>query len=171
MIRVGAATETEMKYLKLKIEDAVNATKAAIEEGIVAGGGVALIRAGEKVKHHKVAEGEGMEIAVGYAIVIKALEAPLRQIAMNSGRDDGSVIVERVKNMKGNGGYNALHDRMEEDMVKIGIVDPVKVARTALENSASAAAILLTTEVAIADEPEDKKPDAGVGGMPGGMGY
>ncbi len=166
VIRVGAATETEMKYLKLKIEDAVNATKAAIEEGIVAGGGVALIKAAEKVLAGKKAE-LNAEFNVGYNIVLKALEAPLKNIAINAGKDDGSVIVEKVKTSKGNGGYNALTDEMIPDMLIAGIIDPVKVTRSGIQNAASAAAILLTTEVAIADEPEEKKPEAngGMGGM------
>ena len=174
VIRVGAATETEMKYLKLKIEDAVNATKAAIEEGIVAGGGSALIRAARKAgeKHQTTGVAALGEAAVGYGIVLKAVEAPLRQIALNVGKEDGSVIVEKVKSSKSeNAGYNALEDLIIEDMLKAGIIDPVKVTRTALQNAASAAAMLLTTEVAIAEEPE-KNPPAGGGGNPGmgGMG-
>ena len=167
VIRVGAATETEMKYLKLKIEDAVNATKAAIEEGIVIGGGSAFIKALEKVKEKKIVH-SSREIEVGFNIVLKALEAPLRQIAINAGKDDGSVIVEAVR-IAGNNGYDALNDKIVADMIKVGIVDPVKVARTALQNASSAAAILLTTEVAIADEPKEEKQD--MGGMGGGMGY
>jgi len=168
VIKVGAATETEMKYLKLKIEDAVNATKAAIEEGIVPGGGVALIKAKQKVeaklpKSHL--GGFESEFAVGVSIVLKALEMPLRQIAINAGKDDGMVIVEKVKQAKGNAGYDAMKDEMIPDMLLAGIIDPVKVARIGVENAASAAAILLTTEVAIADEPEKEKPS-----MPGGMG-
>lgn len=165
VIRVGAATETEMKYLKLKIEDAVNATKAAIEEGIVAGGGVALIKAAQKV--HQSLENKkhpSKEFELGYTIVLKAMEAPLKQIAINAGKDDGSVIVERVKNSisgdktgKGNAGYDALKDEMVTDMIAIGIVDPVKVTRLGVQNSCSAAAILLTTEVAIAEEPKEDK--------------
>ncbi len=175
VIKVGAATETEMKYLKLKIEDAVNATKAAIAEGIVAGGGVALIKAAEAVRAKagkaEAKSGAMTEESLGYNIVLKALEAPLKQIAMNTGKDDGSVIVEKVKNMKGNGGYDALADAMIDDMLKAGIIDPVKVTRTAIQNAASAAAILLTTEVAIAEEPKEEKPAGGMGGgMPGGMG-
>ena len=158
VIRVGAATETEMKYLKLKIEDAVNATKAAIEEGVVAGGGVALIKAGEKARvellKNKTAS---KEAEVGMKIVLKALEAPLRQIAINSGKDDGSVIVDEVKKGKGNHGYDALKDEMVSDMLLAGIIDPVKVTRSGVENAASAAAILLTTEVAVADEPKEEK--------------
>ncbi|PIQ68004.1 MAG: chaperonin GroEL [Candidatus Taylorbacteria bacterium CG11_big_fil_rev_8_21_14_0_20_46_11] len=175
VIRVGAATETEMKYLKLKIEDAVNATKAAIAEGIVSGGGVALIKAAQKAQHWLDSEKAKSkvemtkEFEVGFNIVIKALEAPLRQIAVNAGKDDGSVIVENVKKGKGNYGYDALKDEMVADMVTAGIVDPVKVTRMGVQNAASAAAILLTTEVAVAEEPKDDKPAMG-GGMPGGMG-
>ncbi len=165
VIRVGAATETEMKYLKLKIEDAVNATKAAIEEGIVAGGGVALIKAAQKVSD-SVSERKGWakEFELGYTIVLKALEAPLKQIAINAGKDDGSVIVEKVKNGKGNAGYDALKDEMVLDMISLGIVDPVKVTRLGVLNACSAASILLTTEVAIAEEPKEEK--AGGAAMP-----
>ena len=170
VIRVGAATETEMKYLKLKIEDAVNATKAAIEEGIVPGGGVALIKAGQKVA--KDIEGKKMsrEMEVGYQIVLKAVERPLKQIAANAGKDDGSVVVDHVKNAKGNAGYNALKDEFVADMLAAGIIDPVKVTRSGIEHAASAAAILLTSEAAIADEPEEKRdmpamPPGGMGGM------
>ena len=171
VIKVGAATETEMKYLKLKIEDAVNATKAAIEEGIVPGGGTALIKAAESVakKKMKAVEEFGMEFRVGYQILLKALEAPLRQIAMNAGKDDGSVIVEKVKKAHGNAGYNAVTDEIVSDMLAAGIIDPVKVTRSGVEHAASAAALLLTTEVEITDEPKEEK---GGGGMPnmGGMG-
>ncbi len=158
VIRVGAATETEMKYLKLKIEDAVNATKAAIEEGIVPGGGVALIRAGlevEKLLQNK--KGLTKEQELGYKIVLKALSAPARQIAINAGKEDGAVIVDKIRNGKGNIGYDALKDIMVADMISAGIVDPVKVTRLGIENACSAASILLTTEAAIADEPEPKK--------------
>ncbi len=173
VIRVGAATETEMKYLKLKIEDAVNATKAAIEEGIVPGGGTALLKAAHKLAKEYEEEGKKMnaEMRVGYEIVLKALEMPLRQIAMNAGKDDGSVIVENVKRGRGNAGYDAKNDKVIDDMLDAGIIDPVKVTRTCLQNAASAAAILLTTEAAVAEEPEEKKEGgAGMGGMPGGMG-
>lgn len=168
IIRVGAATETEMKYLKLKIEDAVNATKAAIEEGIVSGGGSAFIKVLQKLEENKKRTHASVEAEIGYKIVLKALEAPLKNIALNAGKDDGSVIVEKVKS-KDIDGYDALTDTMIPDMVKAGIIDPVKVTRSAIQHAASAAAILLTTEVAIADEPEEKKTDMG-GGMPG-MGY
>jgi len=172
VIRVGAATETEMKYLKLKIEDAVNATKAAIEEGIIPGGGVALVRAANEVakssaaKQTKSGKAFSTEETLGYKIVLKALEAPLKQIAVNAGKDDGSVIVDKIKNGKGQSGYDALMDVMVDDMIAAGIVDPVKVARLGVENACSAAALLLTTEAAIADEPEEKKRE-GNGGMNG----
>jgi chaperonin GroEL len=172
VIRVGAATETEMKYLKLKIEDAVNATKAAIEEGIVAGGGVALVKVSLKLQEWISAAKDTVstEVKLGYGIVMKALEAPLKQIAINAGKDDGSVIVDKVKNGKGNMGYDARLDEIIPDMIASGIVDPVKVTRLGVENACSAAAILLTTEVAIADEPEEKKMQPAGGGM-GDMGY
>lgn len=174
VIKVGAATETEMKYLKLKIEDAVNATKAAIAEGVVAGGGVVFIRAAEKagqwLKNEKAKEKPmTKEFEVGFGIVLKALEAPLRQIAVNAGKDDGSVIVEKIRTAKGNAGYDALKDELVSDMLVAGIIDPVKVARCGIENAASAAAILLTTEAAIAEEPEEKKDSPGASG--GGMEY
>jgi chaperonin GroEL len=171
IIRVGAATETEMKYLKLKIEDAVNATKAAIEEGIVPGGGSSLVKAAQKVAESFAKNREKMDDAmrVGYEVVLRALEMPLRQIAYNAGVDAG-VVVEKVKNAKGNAGYDALNDIIVEDMLAAGIVDPAKVARTGLERAASAAAILLTTEAAVADEPKDEKTP-GEGGVIGGEDY
>lgn len=159
IIRVGAATETEMKYLKLKIEDAVAATKAAIAEGIVAGGGSALIRVAKKMKGMKATDFATSEIALGYDIILRSLEAPLRQIVLNTGNADGSVAVEKIMNSdKENAGWDAVSEEFVEDLLKAGIIDPVKVTRTALQNAASAAAILLTTEAAIADEPEPKKP-------------
>jgi len=166
VIRVGAATETEMKYLKLKIEDAVNATKAAIEEGIVAGGGVALVKAAQKVAENFAKTKDKMDDAmrVGYDVVLKALEMPLRQIAHNAGVDAG-VVVEKVKNAKGNAGYDAVKNEIVPDMVAAGIVDPVKVTRTGLERAASAAAMLLTTEAAVAEEPKDEKDSPMQGGM------
>lgn len=157
VIRVGAATETEMKYLKLKIEDAVAATKAAIAEGIVAGGGSAMIRVIKKLRSLKMPVGASAETALGYEIVMNALESPLRQIVLNTGKADGSVAVEKIMNSdKENAGYDALKEAFSDDLIKDGIIDPVKVTKTALRNAASAAAILLTTEVAIADEPEPK---------------
>lgn len=175
VIKVGAATETEMKYLKLKVEDAVAATKAAIEEGIVAGGGSALIKAGETVQSTRNKNKEKKKVIIseeelGYTIVLKAIEAPLKQIVTNGGKEDGAVIVQKVKEAKGNAaGYNAREEKVVEDMLKEGIIDPVKVTRTALQNASSAAAILLTTEVAIAEEPKEEKPEAPAG--MGGMGY
>ncbi len=174
VIRVGAATETEMKYLKLKIEDAVNATKAAIEEGIVAGGGSALIRTAKKIADNdSLASAQTAEQKIGFEIILKALEAPLKQIAINAGKDDGSVIVNKImESLETSAGYDALSDTTEKNMIERGIIDPVKVTRTALENASSAAAILLTTEVAISEEPKEEKMSGGAmgGGMSGGMG-
>jgi len=168
VIRVGAATETAMKYLKDKIDDAVNATKAAIMEGIVPGGGAALVKASlkteEKADWKKMNEAE----AVGYRIVLAALKQPLKQIAENAGKE-GAVIVGDVARGKGNIGYDALNDTLVPDMIAAGIIDPVKVTRGGVEHAVSAAAILLTTEAAIADEPEEKKDAPDMGGMPGMM--
>lgn len=174
VIKVGAATETEMKYLKLKIEDAVNATRAAIEEGIVPGGGTSLARAAAVVEKDILSKKDlGKEELVGYNIVLKALEMPLRQIADNTGKHDGAVVVEKVKAAGGNAGYDAAKGEMIDDMIKAGIIDPVKVERAGVQHAVSAAAILLTSEAAIADEPEDDKPAmpdmSGMGGMGGGM--
>ncbi len=170
VIKVGAVTETEMKYLKLKIEDAVNATKAAIAEGIVAGGGVALVKASNlvRVKFEKTKENIAPDFRAGYEIILNACEMPLRQIAINCGKGDGSIILEKVKEGKGNSGYDALKDKIVDDVFLEGIIDPLKVTRTGLQNATSASAILLTTEVAIAEEPKEEKPQ-----MPdmGGMGY
>jgi chaperonin GroEL len=162
VLKVGAATETELKEKKLRIEDAVQATKAAVEEGIVPGGGVALLRA--IVALDKV-ESKDAEEMVGVDILRRALEAPIRQIATNAGKE-GSVIAEAVKQHKGSHGYNAAADRYE-DLIAAGIVDPTKVTRAALQNAASIAGLLLTTEVVVTDKPEEKP--AGGGGMPGGM--
>ncbi len=165
VIKVGAATETEMKYLKDKIDDAVKATKASIEEGIVPGGGTALAKVSKKLSatdRKKLSEDEN----TGYDIVVRALSVPLAQIAINCGKDNAASIVDQVQAGKAYAGYDAMRDRMVEDMLDEGIIDPVKVTRSAVENAVSAAAILLTTEVAIADLPEPKKeaPEAG-GGM------
>ncbi len=172
VLKVGAATESEMKYLKLKIEDAVNATKAAIDEGIVLGGGVALIRAGGKL-HKKVWKAKvpsfQKEFEIGVQIVMKAIEAPLLQIAKNAGREDGAIVVDLAKRGKGNAGYNAQENEMTSDMLALGIIDPVKVTRSALQNAASAVGILLTTDAAIIDEP--KKEDKHIPPMGGGMEY
>ncbi len=170
VLRVGAATETEMKYLKLKIEDAVNATKAAIEEGIVPGGGTSLTRAAAIVEKNLLSKKDlGREEMVGYNIVLKALEVPLRQIADNTGKIDGSVVVDKVKSSEGNAGYDAFKGEFVPDMIKAGIIDPVKVERAGVQHAVSAAAMLLTSEAAIADEPEESKPAmpdmGGMGGM------
>lgn len=167
VIKVGAATETEMKEMKDRIEDALHATKAAVEEGIVVGGGVAYVRALEALKHVK-AEGD---VKVGVDILVRALVSPIRQIAENAGRD-GAVVAAQVMSEKGNYGYDARED-VYGDLVAKGIVDPTKVARTALQNAASAAGMFLTTEVAITEIPEDKpQPGGGMHGMGdmGGMG-
>ena len=171
VIKVGAATETEMKYLKDKIEDAVNATKAAIAEGIVPGGGTALVKAAAKVEADADWKKMTKEEEIGYRIVLSALLQPLKQIAINAGKESGEVIVESVRKARGFAGYDAVKDEIVPDMMEAGIIDPVKVTRGGVEHAVSAAAILLTTEAAIADEPEDKKdmPAGGGGGM--GMDY
>jgi chaperonin GroEL len=147
-----------MKYLKLKIEDAVNATKAAIEEGVVPGGGSALVKIAGKLENKK-RDGTDPGAELGYVTVLRALEEPLRQIAKNAGKGDGSAIVEKVKEGGKNAGYDALADTIVADMIVAGIIDPVKVTRSAVERAASAAAMLLTTEVAIADEPKKEAPE------------
>jgi chaperonin GroEL len=172
VIRVGAATETEMKYLKLKIEDAVNATKAAIEEGIVPGGGTALAKIAHRLTEKLASKKSNPEFAAGYEIMLKALLMPLYQIAYNAGREDGAmVVVNKVASDKGNLGFDAVTGEYV-DMLEKGIIDPVKVTRSGVQNAASAAAILLTTEAAVADDPDEVKtagPDmGGMGGM-GGM--
>lgn len=166
VIQVGAATEVELKEKKLRIEDALSATRAAVEEGIVAGGGTAFIRALAALDRLKL-EGDQK---IGASIVRRALEEPVRQIAQNAGLE-GSVIVDMVKKETGNRGYDAADNRVV-DMVEAGIVDPAKVTRSTLQNAASIAGMLLTTEALVADKPEKKEaapPGGGMGGM-GGMG-
>ena len=171
VIRVGAATETELKEKKARVEDAMNATRAAVEEGIVAGGGVALIRAGKALDKFKIFEvnedGESSGDAdeeIGVQIVKRALEEPLRQIVQNAGKE-GAVILEKVRaNKDANFGYNAATETFE-DLVAAGIIDPAKVTRCALQNAASIAGLMLTTEALISELQEDGKPRA----MPGGM--
>jgi chaperonin GroEL len=172
VIRVGAATETEMKYLKDKIDDAVKATKASIEEGIVPGGGTALAKAAAAIANGPEQKKLHDDEANGFAIVVRALEQPLMQIALNAGKGSKNydTILRQVQESKGFAGYDALADEMVDDMVKAGIIDPVKVTRGAVENAVSAAAILLTTEVAVSDIPEPKQPAEGMGDM-GGMGF
>jgi chaperonin GroEL len=163
VIKVGAATETEMKEKKARVEDAMHATKAAVEEGIVPGGGVALIRASKVLETLKL----GGDQQIGVNIVKRAIEEPMRWIATNAGHE-GSIIVQKVRDMKESEGFNALTDTYE-DLVKAGVIDPAKVVRSALQNSSSIASLLLTTEALICDIPEEKK-DAPQGGAPGGMG-
>jgi chaperonin GroEL len=151
VVKVGAATEVEMKEKKARVEDALHATRAAVEEGIVPGGGVALIRASASLANLRASEDE----KVGVRIIQKALEEPLRWIVSNAGAE-GSVVLDKVKNGKGAFGFNAATEEYE-DLVKAGIVDPTKVVRTALQNAASVAGLLITTEAMIADKPEKKK--------------
>lgn len=166
VISVGAATETEMKYLKDKIDDAVKATKASIEEGIVPGGGTALAKIAKKLAAGTAKMGEDEK--AGFDIVVHALEMPLAQIAINAGKEDAAAIVAKVQGGKATAGYDAVKDEVIDDMLKAGIVDPAKMPRMALENAISAAAILLTTEAAITEIPEPKAPAAP---DMGGMGY
>ncbi len=152
VINVGAATETEMKEKKARVEDALNATRAAVEEGIIPGGGVAFLRARPALKKLKL----GGDQQVGIDILYKALEEPLRQIANNAGAE-GSIVVQKVLELETNFGYNAETDKYE-DLVKAGIVDPTKVARTALQNASSVAALMITTEALVTEKPEEEKP-------------
>ena len=161
VIRVGAATEVEMKEKKARVEDALHATRAAVEEGIVAGGGVALLRARTNLK----VKGDNADQEAGIKIVLRAIEEPLRQIVANCG-DEPSVVVNKVLEGKGNYGWNGA-DGTYGDLVELGVVDPTKVTRMALQNAASVSSLMLTTDCMIAEQPEDKP--AG-GGMPGGMG-
>ncbi len=166
VIKVGAATETEMKEKKARVEDAMHATKAAVEEGIVPGGGVALLRAQKALDSLKAKDDE----AVGVAIVRRALEEPLRQIAGNAGFE-GAVVVAKVREMKAEEGFNALTDEYE-NLVEAGVIDPTKVVRSALQNAASIASLLLTTEALVSEIPEDKEEKAPMGGgMPHGGGF
>ena len=166
LIKVGAATEVEMKEKKARVEDALHATRAAVEEGVVAGGGVALIRAKQAIKEIK---GDNPEQDAGIKIVLRAMEEPMRQIVRNAG-DEPSVVVDRVANGKGNFGFNAQTGEYG-DMIEMGVLDPTKVTRTALQNAASVASLILTTECMIADMPEDKPamPPMGMGGGMGGI--
>jgi chaperonin GroEL len=165
VINVGAATETEMKEKKARVEDALHATRAAVEEGIVAGGGVAYLRTQKALDKLKL---EGDE-AVGVQIVRRALEFPTRQLAENAGQE-GAVIVQEVKKRSGNEGFNVATGKYE-DLVKVGVVDPTKVTRTALQNAASISALLLTTEALVTELPEKEKPASGGPGGMGGMDY
>jgi len=170
VIKVGAATETEMKEKKARVEDAMHATRAAVEEGIVPGGGVALVRAAkqlEKLNLNENGEGDPDE-QIGVNIVRRALEEPLRQIVQNAGKE-GAVVVERIRSEKNeNIGFNAATESFE-DLVKAGVIDPAKVTRTALQNAASIAGLMLTTEAMVSEIPEEDKSPApgGMGGMSG----
>jgi len=163
VVKVGAATETEMKEKKARVEDAMHATKAAVEEGIVPGGGVALLRASKVLTHLKL----GGDQQIGVNIVARAIEEPMRWIASNAGQE-GSIVVQKVREIKDDEGFNALTDTYE-NLVKAGVIDPAKVVRSALENSSSIASLLLTTEALISEIPEEKKeapmPGGGMGGM------
>ncbi len=164
VIKVGAATEVEMKEKKARVEDALHATRAAVEEGIVAGGGVAYLRARVNLKNLK---GDNSDQDAGVKIVLRALEEPMRQIVANAG-EEPSVVVNKVAEGKGNFGFNAATGEYG-DLVAMGVVDPTKVARFALQNAASVASLMLTTEAMVAESPKDEKPMGGGGGM-GGMG-
>jgi chaperonin GroEL len=164
VIKVGAATEVEMKEKKARVEDALHATRAAVEEGIVAGGGVAYLRARNNLKNLK---GDNRDQDAGIKIVLRAIEEPLRQIVANAG-EEASVVVNKVNEGKGNFGFNAATGEYG-DLVEMGVLDPTKVARTALQNASSVSSLLLTTEAAVAEAPKEDKPMPGGGGM-GGMG-
>ncbi|URH94216.1 chaperonin GroEL [Pasteurella multocida] len=164
VIKVGAATEVEMKEKKARVEDALHATRAAVEEGIVAGGGVALIRAASKVAG---LQGDNEEQNVGIKLALRAMEAPLRQIVANAG-EEASVVASAVKNGEGNFGYNAGTEQYG-DMIEMGILDPTKVTRSALQFAASVAGLMITTECMVTDLPKEDKADLGAAGM-GGMG-
>jgi chaperonin GroEL len=165
VIKVGAATEMEMKEKKARVEDALHATRAAVEEGIVPGGGVALIRARQAIVSLK---GDNHDQDAGIKIVMRALEEPLRQIVINAGAE-GSVVLAKVAEGKGNFGYNAANDTYG-DLVEMGVLDPTKVTRCALENAASVAGLILTTDAMVAEMPSDDHPGAGGGGGMAGMG-
>jgi chaperonin GroEL len=166
VIKVGAATETEMKEKKARVEDALHATRAAVEEGIVPGGGVALLRASKVLRDLKL----GGDEQIGVDIVRRASEEPLRQIVSNSG-NEGAIVVEKIReNSNPNFGYNAATDAYE-DLVKSGVIDPTKVTRTALQNASSIASLMLTTEAMVAEIPEKKAAPAPGGHGPEGMDY
>ncbi len=168
LIKVGAATETEMKEKKARVEDAMHATKAAAEEGIVPGGGVALLRAGVVLKKLQKKDDLGEDERIGIGIIAKAIEEPMRWIAQNAG-EEGSIVVNKVRELEGENGYNAAKGKYE-NLVNAGVIDPTKVVRYALQNAASIAGLMLTTEALVCEIPEKDEKKAGGGGMPGGMG-
>ena len=165
VLYVGAATEVEMKEKKDRVDDALHATRAAVEEGIVVGGGVALVKALSALDG---VDGDNEDQTIGINIVRKALESPLRTIANNAGVE-GSVVLQNVVNSNDGHGYNARTDKYE-DLKSAGVIDPTKVTRIALENASSIAGMVLTTEVVVNDKPEPEAAPMGGGGMPGGMG-
>ena len=164
VIKVGAATEVEMKEKKARVEDALHATRAAVEEGVVPGGGVALVRALTAVAEVK---GDNEDQNVGIAIAIRSMQEPLRQIVSNAG-EEGSVVLNKVREGEGNYGYNAATG-VYEDMIAAGILDPTKVVRSALQNASSVAGLMITTEAMVAELPKEDMPMPGGGDM-GGMG-
>jgi chaperonin GroEL len=165
VIKVGAMTEVEMKEKKARVEDALHSTRAAVEEGVVPGGGVALIRVLEAASK---AEAANHDQAIGIKIALRAMEEPLRQIVTNAG-EEASVVLQAVKQAKGNEGYNAATSEYG-DMIEMGILDPAKVTRTALQNAASIAGLMITTEAMITDEPAEPAAGGGMSDMGGGMG-
>jgi len=168
VIKVGAATEVELKEKKARVEDALHATRAAVEEGVVAGGGVALLRAKQAVLKAGKLKGDNADQEAGIKLVLRAIEEPLRQIVANAG-DEASVVVARVLEGEGNQGYNAANGTYG-DLVEQGVLDPAKVTRTALQNAASVASLILTTEAIVAEAPKDETAAAPAGGAPGGFG-
>jgi chaperonin GroEL len=170
VVRVGAATETELTYIKHKMEDALAATRAAVEEGIVAGGGVALVKAANELQK-KIKRSENHEYQAGYEALISSLYEPLKQIVLNAGNKSSDVVLDKVSSeQKINFGYDANGDKYFDDMIKAGIIDPLKVARTALENAVSVAAMLLTTEAVVTDLPKKEDEHSHGAAMPGGYG-
>jgi chaperonin GroEL len=161
VIKVGAATETEMKEKKARVEDALHATRAAVEEGIVPGGGVALIRAQTALEKLEVSD----EQRFGVQIIRRSIEEPLRQIAQNAG-EEGSIVVQKVRDGQGSFGYNAATNQYG-DLIAMGVIDPAKVVRSALQNAASVAGLMLTTEALIAERPKGEKPASAGGGHAG----
>ena len=160
VIKVGAGSEVEMKEKKARVEDALHSTRAAVEEGVVAGGGVALVRAQQEIEG---LEGDNEDQNVGISIALRSMETPLRQITANSG-EEASVILDKIKEGKGNFGFNAATGEYG-DMIEMGILDPAKVTRTALQAAGSVAGLMITTEAMVSDIPEE----SGAGGMPPGM--
>ena len=165
VIKVGAGSEMEMKEKKARVEDALHSTRAAVEEGVVPGGGVALVRSLQAVDGLK---GDNEDQNIGISIALKAMEAPIRQIVLNAG-EEASVVVDKIKSEKGNYGFNAASSEYG-DMIKMGILDPAKVTRTALQAAGSVAGLMITTEAMVSEIPEENPAGGMPGGMPPGMG-